>query len=63
MRIVWHAEGIHRQISDLKAFTRGEEPEIQPDFELLFDGLAGEAIAINRNLQLGGQSDEPLSVI
>ena len=61
--VMGHTEGVHCQISDFKRCAGGKEPEIEPHFKLAGNCLAGEAIAIDRNLQPGSQADESLDMI
>jgi len=52
LRIVRDAEGFDGDIPDLERGARAEDPEVQGRFELVLNGFLGEAIAVNRNVQL-----------
>ena len=61
--VVRDAEGIDRHFAQFEAVAGAKKPEIEPDFQLAFDGVAGKPIAINGDLQFRGQADQPADMV
>ena len=61
--VVRHAERVHRYVPDLKGGAGRENPAVQIDLEVLFDGLLGETIAEDRNPEFRSESGQTLDVI
>jgi hypothetical protein len=60
---MWNAERIHPHIADFEAGTGAENAKIEARLQLDFDGLFRQSIAVNGNVQLGGQAEQTLNVI
>ena len=63
LRVVRDGEGVHQQVADFKARAGFEQPAIEFCFELEFKRLLRGAVAINRDVQFGGDADEALNVV
>ena len=61
--IVRNAESIDDDVTEFKAAAGAEDAAIEPRLKLEFDGLFGEPIAIDRNVELGTQADQTVDVI
>lgn len=61
--IVRNAERFHGDITQLEGRTRVEQAVVEPGLELDFDGFLGEPVAIDRDLQFGGEHAEALGVV
>ncbi len=56
-------KGVHQQVADFKARAGLEQPAIEFRFELEFKRLLRVAVAINRDVQFGGDAGEALNVV
>ena len=61
--IMGNAETVRAHVPDLKRGAGGEHSKIAFDPQGQLDGLLGQAIAIDRDLQFGGQSNQALNMI
>ena len=63
IRVMRDAERVDDHIAQLERGTGGEEAKIELGLELQFNRLFREPVAIDWNLQLGGQPEQPLDVV
>ena len=61
--VVRNGERIHEQVTDFKARAGLEQPAIEFCFELEFKRFLRGAVAINRDVQFGGNTGEALNVV
>jgi hypothetical protein len=61
--VVRHWEGLNRHVTDIKLGSRHENAAVAFGIQLPLDGILGEAIAVNRDLQLRAERHETLNVI
>src|ERR1051326_3648968 len=61
--IVRHAETIHGEVADIETRARSKKAEIQRYLQLPDNRVAGQTIAINRDVQSRCQADQALNVI
>lgn len=61
--IVRDGEGIDTHLAEFKGGAGDEHAAIELGLELAFDGFAGVAIAVDGNVELGGDGGEALDVI
>jgi hypothetical protein len=58
-----NAEGINDEVINLETGAGGEDAAIKFGLELKFEGFAGGTVAINGDVELGGEADEAVDVI
>ena len=63
LRIMRDTEGLDGQILEVKDGSSGEEPTVEPDPQLIFQGLFGGSIAVNGNSQLLPQLRQTLDMV
>ena len=61
--VMRNGEGVHQQVADFKARAGLEQPAIEFCFELKFKRLLRVAVAIDRDVQFGGNAGETLDVV
>ena len=61
--VVRDGKGVHEQVADFKARASLKQPAIEFGFELEFKRLLCVAVAIDRNVQFGGDAGETLNVV
>ena len=58
-----HAECFNSDAAYLKAVARNKNPAVEFFFELLFNRLLSQAIAVNRNSKFSTEREQPLDMI
>lgn len=61
--IVWHGERVHGDIADLEARTGAEHTTFKSHLKLELDGLLGEPVAVDRDIQFCPEAGKSLDVI
>lgn len=61
--VVRDAEGIDLHVANFEGGSGDKEAKFELRFQLHFDGLFGEAVAINGQVQLGGEDGQALNVV
>ena len=61
--IVGHTESFDQDIAYFEAGTGGEHAPLAGEAQLILDRLLGGTVAINGNVELGGQSDQALHMV
>ena len=59
LRIMRNGKGVHEQVADFKARASLEQPAIEFCFHLEFNRFLRVAVAINRDVQFGGNAGQP----
>ena len=63
LSVVRNGKGVHEQVADFKARTGVEELAVEFGLQLKFKRLLRRAVAINRDVQFGGDAGEALNVV
>src|SRR5205823_5483918 len=63
IRVILNIKGIDRHVAHLEGRAGCENPAIQPGLELAFDRLPGEAVAVDRDLELGAECGQSLDMV
>lgn len=61
--VMRHRKSLHDQVAEFEAVARREKPANEFGLELALERVLRRAIAINGDLELLGQSDQPLDVV
>jgi hypothetical protein len=63
LRVVRNGESVYEQIGDFKTGAGVKEPAVEMSFEDTLKFIFGGAVAVNRDVQLGGDASESLNVV
>ena len=61
--VVRNRKSIDRDVAHVEGHASRENAAIEPGLKLTFDRFAGQAVAIDRNLQFGAQRGKTLAVV
>ena len=61
--VVRHRERINVHVADFEAGPRAKETAVEPQLELMLDGILGQPIAIDRDLKFCAKAHQTLDMI